>query len=80
MALPDNWLRLPKWEKMKFWLADKHDEAEKRHHKTLLGADAAEMGTYRKVIDGMKDMEIQEQGIANSDSAGPLSRKARGKK
>ena len=81
MALPDDWLKLPKWEKLKLWLADNHDNDEKRHLKTLLGADAAEMGVYRKVIDAMSDIEIQEQSIAKQNAGDVVAaRRRRGSK
>lgn len=51
---------ISKWDKLKLWVARRHDYLESQYKDTNFSADANELGAYRSVYQAMKDIEEQD--------------------
>ena len=58
-----------KWEKLKLWVAKKHDYFEKEYRTNEVAADEIEASVYRKVFEAMNSFDEQEHRQINQAAA-----------
>lgn len=56
---------MDKWQKLKAWIMDRHDQMENLYKKTNFNADAAQLGAFRDVYTTMNDLDLQEMAQKN---------------